>query len=71
MSVCDMNDLKEIQEAYSKTIIDTDDSFNKFLYASEQMSWDQAIGNIKYGYAQWPPFSFKYWAEGMTLYKGE
>jgi len=56
---------------YAKTIIDTDDSFNKFLYASEQMSWDQAIGNIKYGYAQWPPFSFKYWAEGMTLYKGE
>ncbi len=56
---------------YAKTIIDTDDSFNKFLYASEQMSWDQAIGNIKYGYAQWPPFSFKYWEEGMTLYKGE
>ena len=56
---------------YAKTIFDTDDSFNKFLYVSEQMSWDQAIGNIKYGYAQWPPFSFKYWAEGMTLYKGE
>jgi len=56
---------------YAKTLISTDDSFNKFLYVADQMTWDQAIASTKYGYAQWPPFSFKYWHEGMTLYTGE
>ena len=53
---------------YAKTLISTDTTFNKFLDASVNMSWDKAIDQ-PYGYAQWPPFSFKYWHEGMTLYK--
>ena len=54
---------------YAKSLISTDETFNKFRDASVSMSWDKAIGNTDYGYAQWPPFSFKYWYEGMTLYK--
>lgn len=53
---------------HAKSLISTDETFNKFLDTSVNMSWDKAIDQ-PYGYAQWPPFSFKYWHEGMTLYK--
>ncbi len=56
---------------YAKSLISTDETFNKFLEASIDMSWDKAVGMTDIGYAQWPPSSFKYWHEGMTLYKGE
>jgi len=56
---------------YAKSLISTDETFNKFLDASIDMSWDKAVGITDIGYAQWPPSSFKYWHEGMTLYKGE
>lgn len=56
---------------YAKSLISTDETFNKFLEASINMSWDKAVGITDIGYAQWPPSSFKYWHEGMTLYKGE
>ncbi len=56
---------------HAKTLVSTDETFNKFLDASINMSWDKAESITDIGYAQWPPFSFKYWHEGMTLYKGE
>ena len=56
---------------YAQSLISTDETFNKFLDASINMSWDKAVTIDDIGYAQWPPSSFKYWHEGMTLYKGE
>ena len=56
---------------HAKSLVSTDETFNKFLDASINMSWDKAESITDIGYAQWPPFSFKYWHEGMTLYKGE
>jgi len=56
---------------YAQSLISTDETFNKFLDTSINMSWDKAVTINDIGYAQWPPSSFKYWHEGMTLYKGE